>query len=374
MRVPFLDLKAQYESINGEINEAIQNVISKTAFAGGPFVAAFEESFAEYCSTKHAIGCSSGTSALWLALAALDIGPGDEVITAANTFIATAEAISFVGATPVFIDIEESSHNMDPTQLEAVITDKTKAIIPVHLFGQMANMDPIMEIARRHNLYVIEDASQAHGAEYHGKRAGSIGDIGCFSFYPGKNLGAYGEAGGIVTDNPEWAARMTMIRDHGQSKKYHHEIIGWNARMDGMQGAILDVKLRHIESWTESRRAHAKRYCELLKDVEGIVLPMEADYARHVYHIFAIRADNRDYLMSQLAEKEVFCGIHYPIPLHLQNAYSHMGMPKGSFPVTEACAESYVSLPMFAELNDEQLSYVATTLQEILTGTVETVE
>ncbi|MEL6823413.1 MAG: DegT/DnrJ/EryC1/StrS family aminotransferase, partial [Calditrichota bacterium] len=298
----------------------------------------------------------------------------DEVITAANTFIATAEAISFAGATPVFVDIEETTHNLNPSLLEAAITDKTKAVIPVHLFGQMADMDPIMEIARRHKLLVIEDASQAHGAEYHGKRAGSIGDIGCFSFYPGKNLGAYGEAGGIVTDNPEWAARMKMIRDHGQSKKYHHEIIGWNARMDGLQGAILDVKLRHIEAWTESRRAHAMRYSELLNDVEGIILPAEADYARHVYHIFAIRAADRDFLMSRLAEKEVFCGIHYPIPLHLQNAYSDLGMAKGAFPVTEACAESYVSLPMFAELTDEQINHVATSLKEVLVGNAVPIE
>jgi len=370
MRVPFLDLKAQYESINTEVHEAIQQVIDKTAFAGGPFVNAFEEEFASYCKTEHAIGCSSGTSALWLALAALGVGPGDEVITAANTFIATAEAISFAGATPVFVDIEENTFNLDADLLEQAITPRTKAVIPVHLFGQMADMDPIMEIARRHNLFVIEDASQSHGAEYKGKRAGSIGDIGCFSFYPGKNLGAYGEAGGIVTNNAEWAAKMKMIRDHGQSKKYHHEIIGWNGRMDGIQGAILNVKLRHLETWTNGRRANAGHYQKYLADTPGVMLPQEADQARHVYHIYAIRTSNRDELMKKLSEKEIYCGIHYPIPLHLQTAYSDMGHKRGDFPVTEACADSYISLPMFAELTEEQIAFTAATIKQLISEEV----
>ncbi|MGH1362057.1 MAG: DegT/DnrJ/EryC1/StrS family aminotransferase [Calditrichia bacterium] len=370
MRVPFLDLKAQYNSINTEVHEAIQKVIDKTAFAGGPFVNAFEEEFASYCTTEYAIGCSSGTSALWLALAALGVGPGDEVITAANTFIATAEAISFAGATPVFVDIEENSFNLDASLLEQAVTSRTKAVIPVHLFGQMADMDPIMEIARRHNLFVIEDASQAHGAEYKGRRAGSIGDIGCFSFYPGKNLGAYGEAGGIVTNSAEWAAKMKMIRDHGQSKKYHHEIIGWNGRMDGIQGAILSVKLRHLETWTNGRRANAGLYQKYLADTEGVLLPKEADQARHVYHIYAIRTSNRDELMKKLSEKEIYCGIHYPIPLHLQTAYSDMGHKRGDFPVTEACADSYISLPMFAELTEEQIAFTAATIKQLMSEEV----
>ena len=259
MKVPFLDLKAQYQSIKPEIQSALNQVLENTAFAGGPFVAQFEKEFAAFCGTKHAIGVGSGTDALWAALVAVGAGPGDEVITVPDTFIATAEAISFCGARPVFVDIEETTYNMDPAKLEAAITPKTKAIIPVHLFGQMADMDPIMEIARKRKLYVIEDAAQAHGAEYKGKKAGSVGDVGCFSFYPGKNLGAYGEAGAVVTNNDQLADKMRMFRDHGQPKKYYHDMIGWNARMDGFQGAVLSVKLKHIDAWNDARRKNARR-------------------------------------------------------------------------------------------------------------------
>lgn len=358
MKVPFLDLKAQYASIRQEIANALQQVLDNTAFASGPFVEKFEKDFASFCQCKFAIGVGSGTDALWMALLNLEIGPGDEVITTPNTFIATTEAISFCGAKPVFVDVDEKTYNMNPGFLEDAITPKTKAIIPVHLFGQMADMDRIMEIARAHGLFVVEDACQAHGAEYKGRSAGSVGDVGCFSFYPGKNLGAYGEAGAIVTNNAELAEKMRMFRDHGQKKKYKHCIIGWNARMDGFQGAILSVKLKYLNKWNEARRKHAHLYNSLLSDIDDIMVPMEADYGRHVYHVYAIRTKNRDALISSLAEEDIFCGIHYPVPIHLQEAYKSLGNNKGSFPITEKCAEEFVSLPMFAELSQEQIQKV----------------
>lgn len=359
MDVPFLDLKAQYARIKHEIDPAVAKVVESAAFAGGPFVEEFERSFAAFCGSAHAAGVASGTDALWLPLLALGIGPGDEVITVAHTFIATAEAITYTGATPVFVDIDERTFTMDPEKLEAAITDRTKAIIPVHLYGQTAEMDRIMEIAEAHGLYVIEDACQAHGAMYKGKRAGTIGHVGAFSFYPGKNLGAWGEAGGIITDDPELVKKMRMLRDHGQAKKYYHDLVGWNGRMDGIQGAVLSVKLRHLPAWNEARRAHAKRYRELLSGLDGIVLPAEAEYGRHVYHLYVVRVADRDGFMKALAERGVHCGIHYPLPLHLQKAYAGAGYGEGSLPVTERVAREIVSLPMYAELTEEQLSYTA---------------
>jgi len=366
MKVPFLDLKSQYETMKDEIHTAINQVIDKTAFAGGPFVEQFEKEFARFCNCAHAVGVGSGTDALWLPLLALGVGIGDEVITVPSTFIATAEAISFCGATPVFVDIEERTYNMNPRLLESAITQKTKAIIPVHLFGQPVDMDPIMEIARKHNLYVIEDACQAHGSEYKGNKAGSMGDAAAFSFYPGKNLGAYGEGGAVVTNNAELAKIMKMFRDHGQSQKYYHGIIGWNARLDGLQGSILSAKLRHLDRWNDARRNHAHTYTKLLSGADGVITPYEADYAKHVYHIYAIRVNDRDMLISRLAERDIFCGIHYPVPVHLQQAYSSLGLGKGSFPIAEKCAEEFVSLPMFAELTGEQVEYVAQTIKELL--------
>lgn len=370
MNVPFLDLKAQYRSIRDEIHGALQDVMEQTAFAGGPFVARFEEDFARYCQTRHAIGVSSGTAALWTALLALGIGPGDEVITTPSTFIATAEAISFCGATPRFVDIDERTYNMAPGQLEAAITPATRAIVPVHLFGQMADMDPIMEIARAHGLHVIEDACQAHGAEYKGRRAGSIGDAGCFSFYPGKNLGAYGEAGAVVTNSPDVAEHIRMFRDHGQRRKYHHRVIGWNARMDGLQGAVLSVKLGHLDRWNERRRENADLYKRLLADLDAVTLPAEAGYARHVYHVYAVRVQDRDALIRQLAKDDISCGIHYPVPLHLQDAYRSLGYREGMFPVTERCAGEFVSLPMYAELSPEQIERVCEGIRSSLAMTV----
>jgi dTDP-4-amino-4,6-dideoxygalactose transaminase len=357
--VPFLDLKAQYRGIREEIAEAIQDVLDNTAFAGGPAVKAFEEDFAPFCGCKRAVGVANGTDALLMALLALDIGPGDEVITVANTFIATAEAISFAGAKPVFVDIEEESFNMDPEKLEAALTDKTKAVIPVHLYGQAADMDPILAFADKHGLKVIEDASQAHGAQYKGKPAGSMGDAGCFSFYPGKNLGAYGEAGAVATNDENVAARIARLRDHGQDQKYYHAEIGMNGRMDGIQGAVLKVKLNHLPKWTELRRRHAQRYNELLSGVPGVKTPKEMPWAKHVYHLYEIRVPRRDELLKHLADREVFCGIHYPVPLHLQEAYRFLGLKKGAFPAAEKCAGEILSLPMFPELSDEQIQRVA---------------
>lgn len=368
MKVPFLDLKAQYEPIRGEIADAIQQVLDKTAFAGGLFVGQFEKEFASFCGMQFAAGVGSGTDALWLALLALGVGPGDEVITVPDTFIATAEAISYCGAKPIFVDVEQVTYNMDPAKLEAAITKKTKAVIPVHLFGQMADMDPILAIARKHKLFVIEDASQAHGAEYNGKKAGSMGDVGCFSFYPGKNLGAYGEAGAVVTNNPEFDKKVRILRDHGQEqeKKYYHGRIGWNARMDGMQGAVLSVKLKRLPAWNEARRKNAAIYDSLLKEIKGCAIPQKAAYAKHAYHIYAIRVKDRDAVISTLAAKDIHCGIHYPIPLHLQEAYKSLGYRHGSFPVAEHAASEFVSLPMYAELTREQIIRVCDEIRALL--------
>ncbi len=358
MKVPFLDLKTQYRTISSEIDNALREVLESTAFAGGPFVERFEEEFARFCGCRQTIGVGNGTDALWFSLLSLGIGPGDEVITVPNTFIATAEAISFCGARPVFVDVVEQNFTMDPALLEAAITPATRAIIPVHLFGQTADMDPILEIARRHGLYVIEDACQAHGAHYKGKPAGSMGDAGCFSFYPGKNLGAYGEAGAVVTNNTDLAHSLKMLRDHGQSKKYHHGVIGWNGRMDGIQGAVLNVKLPYLPAANEARRKNAALYSELLADVAGIRLPSEMEYANHVYHLYVVRVKERDEFMKALAGKGIGCGIHYPVPVHLQEAYAFLGHGAGSFPVAESCAAEIVSLPMFPELSNEQIHYV----------------
>lgn len=366
MNVPFLDLKTQYQAIQAEITSALQNVLDSTAFAGGPFVEKFEKEFAAFCQVGFTVGVGSGTDALWIALMCLGVGQGDEVITTPNTFIATAEAITFCGANPVFVDIDEQTYNLNPDLLNGAITTKTKAIIPVHLFGQPADMDPIIKIAQEHGLFVIEDACQAHGAEYKGRRAGSIGHAGCFSFYPGKNLGAYGEAGAVVTNDSELAEKIKMFRDHGQAKKYYHSMIGWNARMDGFQGAVLSVKLKHLPAWNEARRKNAKLYNELLSGVNEVIEPLEADYAKHVYHIYAIRTKNRDAPMRALAEKNISCGIHYPIPLHLQDAYRFLGYTQGSFPIAEKCAEEFLSLPMFPELTQNQIMMVVNEIKNFL--------
>jgi len=358
VKVSFLDLRAQYHSIKAEIDFALQAVLESTNFSDGPWVEKFEREFALFCQTRFALGVGSGTEALWVALISAEIGNGDEVITTPNTFIATAEAITFSGAKPVFVDIDDKTYQINHQLIESVITPKTKAIIPVHLFGHPADMEPIMDIAQKYSLWVIEDACQAHGAEYKGKPVGSIGHAGCFSFYPGKNLGAYGEAGAVVTNHSELVEKIKMFRDHGQAKKYYHSSIGWNARMDGFQGAVLWVKLKYLNAWNQARREKAKLYNKLLAPITELTLPIEADYARHVYHIYAIRTKRRNELISFLQTKNITCGIHYPIPLHLQKAYRFLGYSKGSFPVTEKCAEEILSLPIYPELTEEQIKFV----------------
>ena len=366
MQVPFLDLKAHHDSMRGELETAIREVMDSNAFAGGPFVAKFEQDFATYCGAADAIGVGNGTDALWLSLLALGIGAGDEVITVPMTFMATAEAISYSGAKPVFVDIDERTYTLDPDLLERAISPRTKAIIPVHLFGQTADMGAILEIARRRGLPVIEDACQAHGAEYRGRKTGSIGTAGCFSFYPGKNLGALGEAGAVVTNNKELRNKIQMLRDHGQAKKYHHALIGWNARMDGIQGAALRVKLKHLDRANQARRANARFYDQHLAEVEEVILPREAEYARHVYHLYVVRVQNRDRVLQAMANRGIACGIHYPIPVHLQEAYRFLGHRKGSFSVAERCAEEFLSLPMYPELTTTQLGAVVHELKTLL--------
>jgi dTDP-4-amino-4,6-dideoxygalactose transaminase len=368
IKVPFLDLKSHHAPLRSEFNRAIQEVIDEGAFAGGPFVARFEADFAAYCDCPHAIGVGSGTEALWLSLLALGIGPGDEVITVPNTFMATAEAISYCGAKPVFADVDERTYTMDPAALEKAITPKTRAIIPVHIFGQPADMDPIMEVARRHGLFVVEDACQAHGAEYKGRKVGTLADAACFSFYPGKNLGAFGEAGAIVTDNPELQAQIRILREHGQIRKYHHTMIGWNCRMDGIQAAVLRIKLRHLEKGNELRRSHAAQYDRALSGIQGVVTPAHSAFVRHVYHVYAIRVRNRDEVMRVLTEQGIGSGVHYPVPVHLQEAYRRLGYVRGAFPIAEQCAAEFVSLPMFPELTPEQVEIVIQGVKEAVSS------
>jgi dTDP-4-amino-4,6-dideoxygalactose transaminase len=355
--VPFVDLKAQYHTIQKEIDVAIARVLETSQFVLGQEVSSFEEEFAAYCQARYGVGVNSGTSALHLALLAAGVGPGDEVVTIPFTFVATVAAVCYTGAKPVFVDIEPESFTMDVTQIEKAINKRTKAILPVHLYGQPADMDPILDIARRHKVKVIEDAAQAHGAEYKGKRVGSLGDLGCFSFYPGKNLGAYGEGGMIVTNNPEYARTVRMLRDWGQERKYYHDLKGYNYRLEGMQGAILRVKLRHLEAWIEARRKHAAQYNETLPD-RGVQIPKEMPYARHVYHIYGIRTPQREGLQGSLNGKGIQTGIHYPIPVHLQKAYADLGYRNGDFPHSEQAANEVLSLPMFAELTKAQISSV----------------
>ncbi len=369
IRVPFLDLNAHHAAFRGEFDRAIGEVIDSGAFAGGPFVEKFEADFAAYNHSQHAVGLGSGTEALWLALLACGVGPGDEVITVPSTFMATAEAITYCSARPVFVDVDQSTYTMDPVELEKAVTAKTKAVIPVHLFGQTADMDPILEFAREHDLFVIEDAAQAHGAEYKGRKVGALGDVGCFSFYPGKNLGAFGEAGAIVTDNVELQEKIRILRDHGQVRKYRHTMIGWNCRMDGIQAAVLSVKLQNLERGNLLRRVHALQYSRAFQGVEEVVTPFEAAYARHVYHIYAIRVQERDQVMWLLKEKGIQCGVHYPVPIHLQKAYQSLGYKNGAFPIAEQIAKEFISLPMFPELTKAQVEMVALCVKEAAAAT-----
>jgi len=360
--IPLFDLAAQYKSVRQEILDAVERALDNTQYILGPEVAAFENEFAAYCESQYGIGVNSGTSALQLAVLAAGIGPGDEVITVPHTFVATTAAIRYTGATPVFVDVHPESFTMDVTQIESKITPRTKAILPVHLYGQAADMDPIMEIAQRHGLTVIEDCAQAHGSTYKGKRVGSFGQFGCFSFYPSKNLGACGEGGIVVTSDDASATKLRMLRDWGQRQKNNHEMQGFNARLEGIQGAILRVKLRRLEAWTEARRAHARFYD---REFAGMIeTPQEMVGNRHVYHLYAVRVAERDAFQKLLQERGVQTGVHYPVPVHLQPAHRDLGYQRGDFPVSEAAADTVLSLPMFPELTEEQLKTVVATVKE----------
>lgn len=364
--VPFVDLKVQYRAIKPEIESAIGRVLDSGQYVLGDEVAAFEREFAAYCGARHAVAVNSGTSALHLALLAAGISPGDEVITVPFTFVATVAAIGYCGARPVFVDIGPRSFVMDVDQIEAAITPRTKAILPVHLHGQPADLDPILAIARRRGLVVIEDAAQAHGAEYQGRRIGGLGNLTCFSFYPGKNLGAYGEGGAVVSNDPESDRTVRMLRDWGAERKYHHVLKGYNYRMEGLQGAILQVKLRHLEGWTEARRRRAAQYDELLAD-SPVELPECRPGSRHVYHVYAVRHPRRDGLQRHLAENGVQTGIHYPIPVHLLSAWSDLGHRRGDFPESERAAAEVLSLPMFPELEPDQVEAVCQAIAQFRT-------
>ena len=373
MKVPFLDLKAQYKTIKDEVNPAIQDILDNTAFILGKSVLHFEKEFAKAHNVKYCVGTSSGTDANHLALWALGIQLGDEVIIPANTFIATAWGATLCNAKPVFVDCHPASYNIDPEKIESAITSKTKAIVAVHLYGQPAEMDALREIANEKNIFLVEDAAQAHFAEYKGHSVGGLSEVASFSFYPGKNLGAYGEAGAVVTNNNELSKKMFKLREHGQSEKYYHDLFGHNYRMEGIQGAVLGVKLKYLAGWTEGRRRVASKYGELLGGLEQISLPKELPNLKHVYHLYVVRVngkslelreETRNKLQSFLSENEIATGLHYPVPLHLQKCFNCLGYKKGDFPVTEDLAQTGISLPMFPELKDEQIVYIAEKISE----------
>ena len=362
--IPLVDLRAQNEAIRPELEKALARVLDRGAFVLGGEVAAFEEEFAAWCGSAFAVAVNSGTSALHLALLAAGVGPGDEVVVPPFTFIATAAAVQYTGARPVFADIEPESFTLDPARFESACTPRTRAVIPVHLYGQTADMDAIRAVAARRGAAVIEDAAQAHGAELHGRRAGTLGRLGCFSFYPTKNLGALGEGGLVTCDDPDDAKRLRLLRDWGQERKYEHRFLAFNARMDGFQGAVLRVKLRHLDAWTDARRAHASHYG---KRLEGgpVQPPRELEGRRHVYHVYTVRAPERDRLRAALEARGIQTGVHYPIPLHLQPAYADLGHCPGDFPVAEAAAREVLSLPMYPELPEEARDRVAGALREL---------
>jgi dTDP-4-amino-4,6-dideoxygalactose transaminase len=364
MNVPLVDLHAQYEPLQKDILDRITEILQGMRLFLGPNVQALEQEFTAYAETEHAIGVSDGTAALQLALMACDIGAGDEVITVSHTFIATAEAIALVGAKPVFVDIDPDTYTIDSEQIEAVITPRTRAIIPVHLYGQSADMDPVNEIAERKGLWVIEDACQAHGARYKGRRVGGLGHIAAYSFYFSKNLGAYGEAGLLTTNDDNLAQKLRMLRDHGSQERYHHELIGMNARLDEIQASVLRTKLPHLDEWNAQRRTHATHYMELLADLREATPPSAQDYAEHVYHLFVVRVPNRDELREHLQKQGVGTGIHYPIPCHLQPAFQSLGYRNGDLPVTEQIVNEIISLPMYAELTPAQRIYVVDMMRD----------
>ncbi len=365
VRVPFIDLTAQRLPLAQEIDEALARVMRSNSYILGEEVALFEQEFAAYCDVAHAVGVDSGTSALELILRAYDIGPGDEVITAANTFVATTFAISYTGARPVLVDVDPYTYTLDIIQLQEAITPRTRAIMPVHLFGQPADMEPILTLAHQHNLIVIEDACQAHGARYKGRRAGSMGHAAAFSFYPAKNLGAFGDGGMVVTNDATIAEAVSKLRNYGQSEKYHHDLLGYNRRLDTLQAAVLRIKLKHLDEWNAARSAHARLYQQLLGG-NGIRLPVEANYSEAVWHLYVIRTTARDELQAYLKERHIGTGIHYPVPVHLQPAHRDLGYSVGDFPVTEHSAGELLSLPMYAELTPALVAYVADTIKAFL--------
>jgi len=365
--VPFVDLAAQYSTIAAEVNEATSKVIRDADFILGRDVKLFEEEFAAFCEAKYAVGVDSGTSALELALRAYNIGPGDEVVTAANTFIATALAISHAGARPVLVDVDPLTHTIDVAGIARATTQRTKAILPVHLYGHPAQMGPIRQLADKLGIVVIEDACQAHGARYNGKRAGSLGDAAAFSFYPGKNLGAYGDGGMVVTNDREVAERLEMLRNYGQKEKYHHLFRGYNRRLDTLQAAVLRLKLKYLEKWNAARRWNAKLYHDLLEGT-GVVTPTETLGVESVWHLYVIRSEHRDTLREHLESRGISANIHYPIPIHLQPAYKDLGYKRGDFPVTEGLARRILSLPMYAELTSDQVEFVALTIREFMSA------
>ena len=371
MQINFVDLNKQYSLIKPEIDDAIQRVIKKSSFIGGEEVSAFEEEFAQYCDAHYCAGVNSGTDALKFICMALGIKEGDEVILPVNTFIATALGVSSMGAKPVFVDCEDGTYNIDVKKIEEKITSRTKAIIAVHLYGQPAEMDSIISIAQKHKLYVIEDACQAHGAFYKDRRVGTFGIASAFSFYPGKNLGAYGDGGAVITNDADMTEKIKKLREYGQEKKYVHTERGTNSRLDGLQAAILRVKLRHLDGWNEKRRNVAACYYDNLKDLQ-IKLPVTMADRNHVYHLFVIETDNRDELLQYMSQKEIFCGIHYPIPLHLQGAYRELGYKEGDFPVSERSASRILSLPVYPELKKEEIRYIKNTINEFVSITTST--
>jgi len=370
MKVPFLDLKRNYSTVKDEVLREVTEVLDSTQYILGPKVESFEKAFALCHDADYCYGTSSGTDANHLALWALGIGPGDEVIIPVNTFVATAWGITLCGATPVFADCHASSYNLDYEGIESKITSKTKAIIAVHLYGQAADMDSLRAIANRHSLFLVEDAAQAHLAEYKGKRVGTLGDVASFSFYPGKNLGAYGEGGAVMTNDAGIAHKLKLMRDHGSETKYQHVSYGHNYRMESIQGAILSVKLKYLQDWTDRRRAIAKRYCELLGDIKQIKLPEEMPYSRHVFHLFVIQVSERADVQKLLAEAGISTGLHYPIPLHMQACFSHLGHKLGDYPNAEALADNCLSLPIFPEMTDAELVYVCDHLRNCFTNKV----
>ena len=366
MKVPFLDLKRQYSAIKKEIDEAVFSVLSNTQFILGPEVKSLEEKIAAYCGTKFAIGVASGTDALLLSLRTCGVKSGDEVITTGFSFFASAGVISRLGANPIFVDIDPETYNINPDQIEKKVTPKTKAIMPVHLFGQCADMDPIMEVARKHNLKIVEDAAQAIGAEYKGRKAGAIGDFGCFSFFPSKNLGGAGDGGMVTADDPEMAETVRILRVHGSKPKYYHSTIGYNSRLDTLQAAILSVKLKYLDDWTKKRREHAEVYNSAFKNLD-MITPKEESFNYHIYNQYTIAVKNRDELRNYLKEKQIGHDTYYPVPLHLQECYRFLGYKKGDLPVSEKKAEEVVSIPIYPELTKEEQDYVISTIKEFVT-------